>query len=424
MTNPRGNLDEIQGVRERAMADKLTALGAATPVNHRLRLSLRSRLEESGPNSREVPGPVGRAISWRPRLLVAAVAICALALVAVALFPAGNIATARSVEVIRSTELLRLSGYEGLLHASPAGQGIAVVEKDEALWLLGAGRSFSPLFTPEQGGYARHPAVSPDGKRVAFSHSSWPGGVGISVVNIDGTGLVRLTAPGSEMVYDTQPSWSPDGKRIAFTRSEITGMRPVTSVDKVMIAGADPGAQVHEIAHGTSASFSPDGLSVVYARPVAGGGATGHETELIARRLDGSVSTSLGLGSEPAWSPASQFIAFAVNRVNERVLRSRSDGTPWLVVEEWSREIWAVNVVSQKLFRLTESTPTPAFDLAEWQREAEATGAPATGQVRAVVEGNHADMGPAWSADGKSLMFVRSELPQRMAIFSLTLKYR
>ena len=54
------------------------------------------------------------------------------------------------------------------------------------------------------------PAFSPDGKQIAFAR----GGVGILRVNLDGTGLRRLTTNGR----DSYPTWSPDGKQIAFVR--------------------------------------------------------------------------------------------------------------------------------------------------------------------------------------------------------------
>ncbi|HVH50103.1 MAG TPA: winged helix-turn-helix domain-containing protein [Candidatus Bathyarchaeia archaeon] len=62
---------------------------------------------------------------------------------------------------------------------------------------------------------ASDPAISPDGKLVAFRRNSYaPGAAGIFVTSSDGKGLTQLTVhPG-----DCCPAWSPDGKSIAFSR--------------------------------------------------------------------------------------------------------------------------------------------------------------------------------------------------------------
>jgi dipeptidyl aminopeptidase/acylaminoacyl peptidase len=62
---------------------------------------------------------------------------------------------------------------------------------------------------------AEAPAFSPDGKRFAFAQL----GAGIFSMNLDGTGLRRLTANGR----DSFPAWSPDGKQIAFVRPSANG---------------------------------------------------------------------------------------------------------------------------------------------------------------------------------------------------------
>jgi len=61
------------------------------------------------------------------------------------------------------------------------------------------------------------PNFSHDGKRIVFARA----GVGILSMNVDGTGLRRLTTNGR----DSYPTWSPDGKQIAFVRAFKTGWK-------------------------------------------------------------------------------------------------------------------------------------------------------------------------------------------------------
>ncbi|MEZ4712506.1 MAG: SH3 domain-containing protein [Caldilineaceae bacterium] len=58
------------------------------------------------------------------------------------------------------------------------------------------------------------PAISPDGRQVAFTRDG--GGNGLYVINIDGTNE-RLLYSGQELLRS--PKWSPDGQYIVFSRS-------------------------------------------------------------------------------------------------------------------------------------------------------------------------------------------------------------
>jgi|GEM_PF-2855327 len=429
----KGSPPTPAGAIERAeeVGARLHRLAASTPVNEQLRDELRARLvaQPAAGQAAARSRRAGRApVIWRARALLAACTAVVVLVAAVLLFTGSNIATARSVEALASAELLRLTDYNGFLSVASAGERI-VVEKNEGLWFLLPSGSTQALYEPPRGTYARMPAVSPDGKRVAFAHSQPGSGTGISIIGIDGQGVARVTVPASEMVYDSFPAWSPDGAKLAFARAELVGMRPVTMVETVMLLDLAGGEPV-EFARGSHPTWSPDGQHLAYSRPLEGTDGGLASTELVVARADGKgAARVLGRGDEPTWSPSGQFVAYAAVEVHERVLRAHPDGSPWLVVQEWSREIWAVNVLSGERFQLTASTPAPRFDLAAWQRDAEAEGPPAEGQVVAVVEGDSSDWGPAWSRDGRTLLFIRSAQSSwvsmaRFSVCQLTLRFR
>jgi Tol biopolymer transport system component len=87
--------------------------------------------------------------------------------------------------------------------ADPVGQSI-----EQLFRIHPAGDGLQQITT---GGYSSiAPAFSPNGKRIAFARI----GVGILTMNVDGTGIRRLTTNGR----DSFPAWSPDGGRFAFIR--------------------------------------------------------------------------------------------------------------------------------------------------------------------------------------------------------------
>ena len=93
--------------------------------------------------------------------------------------------------------LQNATGTEQLFRIKSSGQGLQQLTK---------------------GGYpSEAPAFSPSGKRIAFARL----GVGILTMNVDGTGLRRLTTN----MRDTFPAWSPNGKQIAFIRPFKTGWK-------------------------------------------------------------------------------------------------------------------------------------------------------------------------------------------------------
>jgi Tol biopolymer transport system component len=125
---------------------------------------------------------------------------------------------------------------------SPDGRRIAFVSFRHTLtgkWGVGKGAIYVMDFDPatgqrlgearrvtDDGGSEGWPTWSPDGKRLAF-HSDRSDNWDIWIINVDGSGLTRLT---TNPTADRYPAWSPDGKRIAFT-SKRSGNEDVWVID-------------------------------------------------------------------------------------------------------------------------------------------------------------------------------------------------
>ncbi len=104
----------------------------------------------------------------------------------------------------------RADGPWIIFSADPVGQSL-----EQLFRIHPAGDGLQQITT---GGYSSiAPAFSPNGKRIAFARL----GVGILTMNIDGTGVRRLTTNGR----DSFPAWSPDGAHIAFIRPYKTEWR-------------------------------------------------------------------------------------------------------------------------------------------------------------------------------------------------------
>jgi Tol biopolymer transport system component len=171
------------------------------------------------------------------------------------------------------------------------------------------------------------PAWSPDAKRLAFVVSNDNGskampanGVAIFSINIDGTGLRRVTPWSVRAGSSTDDciDWSPDGTRILFhshpgigddksggnlytIRPNGTGLRQLTHFDP--FAGGDQG----ELGGG---SFSPDGSSIVFATTHGAVGVrpnNDNEPDIFVMSADGTdvrpVTRSILWDNGPDWGP-------------------------------------------------------------------------------------------------------------------------
>jgi TolB protein len=119
---------------------------------------------------------------------------------------------------------------------------------------------------PGSPGNAFLPDVSPDGRRIVFSHDIG-GDVDLYVINTDGTGLTRLLDdPGR---FDGAAHWSPNGQRIVFARSTPSGQ-----LNQIVTMRAHPGAAIKTLTTDLYDSFfpeyTPDGRKIFFDSQIGG----------------------------------------------------------------------------------------------------------------------------------------------------------
>jgi Tol biopolymer transport system component len=151
-------------------------------------------------------------------------------------------------------------------------------------------------------------SISPDGTKIAFA-SDRDGIFHIYVVNVDGSGFVKLT---SDAAGDLSPRWSPDGKQIAFSRtgslyvmnSDGSNVRQITDAESEATA---PPCKAGAFLGG----WSPDGTRLTFYAASATRGLG----QICTVGLDGSdlnvvVSEPPAYHVEPSWSPDGERIAY------------------------------------------------------------------------------------------------------------------
>jgi Tol biopolymer transport system component len=194
-------------------------------------------------------------------------------------------------------------------------------------------------------GIQAQPALSPDGRSVAFV-SNRDGQFNIYVGLISGGRLVQVT---NDPNLKVRPAWSPDGTTIVYGRVNQSGIWDVWEV------AALGGTPRRLILNATDPAWSPDGHSLAYENGANGAvwisGVTGQNAHQVAAPLGGR-----GRATEPRFSPDGTQIAFI----------SRANG------------------------------PYGELDVADLN----------SGKVRRVTDDGALALSPAWSPDGRYIYFA------------------
>ncbi|MFJ8579953.1 VWA domain-containing protein [Micromonospora sp. NPDC093277] len=169
----------------------------------------------------------------------------------------------------------------------------------------------APLLLVGGPGTIAHPALSPDGRRVAFS-SDRAGSADLWTVGVDGTGLRRLTDHPAE---DSWPTWSPDGTRIAFASTRDD---PAGDLWVMPAAGGAPVRLTDGPAADGQPAWSPDGRRLAFTTTrFAPASALSLRTVATVAATGGPVTRVVpgpGDAAEPAWSADGTQLAFTTTR--------------------------------------------------------------------------------------------------------------
>lgn len=229
--------------------------------------------------------------------------------------------TGESVSRLTST-----TAYEPSYTTADSGQLVFTSRPEQRVsvyrWRLTDNQTFN---LTDFGSDNWEPAISSDGRKIAFVSSrdnlDWE----IYTMNNDGSAITRLTS--DDPARNTMPAWSPGGDQIVFVTVEGCGQPSCPSAIRVMSAS---GANTKRIffAEGkivTHPAWSPDGRQIAFGSNRDGG------MDIFVMNADGSnvrnLTNSLQDEDFPTWSLDGNWLAFTRYTDNTEIFIMAANGT-------------------------------------------------------------------------------------------------
>ncbi|MEV7095332.1 VWA domain-containing protein [Amycolatopsis sp. NPDC051045] len=194
------------------------------------------------------------------------------------------------------------AGTGGIVWVSHRAASAGGAERDGELFAL-RDDAKTPVQLTDDDTVDTHPALSPDGRSVAFA-SERTGSRKLFVIGVDGRGLRQVT---SGPAADDSPSWSPDGTRLAFSSTRDD---PAGDIYTVPVAGGAPARLTADPAADTQPAWGPARIAFTTTRfrPAGDVVLTAETGGAVTRAVPGP-----GDSSEPAWSADGARLAFTTH---------------------------------------------------------------------------------------------------------------
>lgn len=226
--------------------------------------------------------------------------------------------------------------------------------------------------------WMRYPAISPNGKEIAFTYKG-----DIYKVSVNGGDAQRLT---TNEGYDTKPVWSPDGRQIAFMSN-----RDNNGFDIYLIS-ATGGAEKRLTTHSASETpycFTPDGKFVVFKAHIQDPASSALFPSAAITELY-KVPMTGGRPIQIMATPA-EFVQF--NADGSKFIYQNLKGNE----NEWRKH----------------HTSSITRDILEYDIK--------TGQRRFIIQRDGEDRNPVYSPDGSKIYFLSEQNGKSMNVFEASL---